>query len=188
MSLWLWHLFGNFIRSPHRLFVSSTRRLKNSRVYSTMCSVVDMLSVPGTTFQMKGSMLELCFLDYNGLLIPVEAEVWCDGRDPTDRREKRKFSSPFYQLLGLDLCWPMNDFIMHTNFKFHRMYQFRVSLFMIENDNVMIKDKSQRSALNWKKLCEIEFDPFCLHWSCSPSSSNSWGEQPKCRQNGSNLS
>ena len=69
-----------------------------------MFSVFDMPPVPGTTFQMKGSMLELCFLDYNGLLIPVEAEVWCDGRDPTDRREKRKFSSPIYQLLELDLC------------------------------------------------------------------------------------
>ena len=77
---------------------------KNSRVYITMCSVFDMPPVPGTTFQMKGSMLELCFLDYNGLLIPVEAEVWCDGRDPTDRREKRKFSSPIYQILELDLC------------------------------------------------------------------------------------
>ena len=89
---------------PHRLFVSPTCRLNNSRVYCTMFSVFDMPPVPGTTFQMKGSMLELCFLDYNGLLIPVEAEVWCDGRDPTDRREKRKFSSPILQLLELDLC------------------------------------------------------------------------------------
>ena len=147
MSLWLWHLFGNFIRSPHRLFVSSTRRLKNSRVYSTMCSVVDMLSVPGTTFQMKGSMLELCFLDYNGLLIPVEAEVWCDGRDPTDRREKRKFSSPVYQLLELDLCWamtllctPISNFIVCTNSRFH---------------------------YSW---CEMIKDKLLIGWSCVRSS------------------
>ena len=36
---------------------------------------------------------------------------------------------------------------------------------------------------------QIKFDPFCLHWICSPSSrgSNSRGEQPQCRKNGSNL-
>lgn len=44
----------------------------------------------GSTFQMKGTILELCFLNYNGLLIPVEAEVWSEGRDSSDKREKRK--------------------------------------------------------------------------------------------------
>ncbi|KAF6032681.1 STXBP5 [Bugula neritina] len=52
-----------------------------------------MLAHSGSTFQLKGTILELCFLNYRGVLVPVEAEMWGNSKESSgDKRGKRLVS------------------------------------------------------------------------------------------------
>lgn len=70
--------------------LSKNQYHKQTKTHSTTINTV-ISHIAGTIFQIKGTILELCFLDYNGLMIPVEAEIWTDGREGAEKREKRKF-------------------------------------------------------------------------------------------------
>ena len=50
-----------------------------------------MLFYAGTTFQLKGTILALCFLNYKGVLVPVEADIWGDNKESSDKKGKRKY-------------------------------------------------------------------------------------------------
>ncbi|XP_067946439.1 syntaxin-binding protein 5-like [Watersipora subatra] len=47
-----------------------------------------MIAHSGTSFQLKGTILELCFLDSKGFLVPVEATSWGVNKGSAERKGK----------------------------------------------------------------------------------------------------